>query len=91
MYNKQVSCDEVGFLIEKDPYDDDVVMSNLWFDGLKLLLVTDGNKGCRYFTKVYSLIKLKISLILNGGKHSKLYELVYVFVVRVSYEVGGKI
>ncbi|RRT50535.1 hypothetical protein GW17_00013938 [Ensete ventricosum] len=30
---------------------EEVVMS-LWSDGLKLLVVTDGEKGCRYFTKV---------------------------------------
>jgi len=43
----------VAFLTKKDPTKEDVVMS-LWFDGLKMLLVTDGEKGCRYFTKVYS-------------------------------------
>lgn len=46
----KVSDDEVAFLTKKDPTKEDVVMS-LWFEGLKLLIVTDGEKGCRYFTK----------------------------------------
>ncbi|KAH9611230.1 hypothetical protein KSS87_018046 [Heliosperma pusillum] len=48
----KVSDDEVQFLTEKDPTKEDVVMT-LWHDGLKLLLVTDGDKGCRYFTKSF--------------------------------------
>ncbi|PIA57761.1 hypothetical protein AQUCO_00600469v1 [Aquilegia coerulea] len=46
----KVSDDEVAFLTEGDPQDENNVLS-LWFDGLKLLIVTDGEKGCRYFTK----------------------------------------
>nr|WMI31298.1 FRK2 [Dioscorea oppositifolia] len=46
----KVSDDEVAFLTNGDPQDENVVLS-LWFDGLKLLIVTDGEKGCRYFTK----------------------------------------
>ncbi|KAH7681358.1 fructokinase protein [Dioscorea alata] len=46
----KVSDDEVAFLTQGDPYNEDVVLS-LWYEGLKLLLVTDGEKGCRYFTK----------------------------------------
>ncbi|PIN01575.1 Ribokinase [Handroanthus impetiginosus] len=46
----KVSDDEVEFLTEKDPQKEDVVMS-LWHHQLKLLVVTDGEKGCRYFTK----------------------------------------
>ncbi|KAF0900247.1 hypothetical protein E2562_029757 [Oryza meyeriana var. granulata] len=45
-----VSDDEVAFLTQGDANDDKNVLS-LWFDGLKLLIVTDGEKGCRYFTK----------------------------------------
>lgn len=48
----QVSDDEVAFLTNGDPRNEDVVWS-LWFDGLKLLVVTDGERGCRYFTKVF--------------------------------------
>jgi len=51
----QVSDDEVQFLTQGDSEKEDVVMS-LWHDRLKLLLVTDGEKGCRYFTKVQSNI-----------------------------------
>lgn len=46
-----MSDDEVQFLTEKDAQKDEVVMS-LWHDKLKLLVVTDGEKGCRYYTKV---------------------------------------
>ncbi|KAK4433592.1 putative fructokinase-5 [Sesamum alatum] len=48
----KVSDDEVEFLTQKDPQKEDVVMS-LWHDQLKLLVVTDGGKGCRYFTKSF--------------------------------------
>ncbi|KAJ4827504.1 hypothetical protein Tsubulata_024619 [Turnera subulata] len=46
----KISDDEVNFLTQGDPQKEDVVLS-LWHDKLKLLLVTDGEKGCRYFTK----------------------------------------
>ncbi|XP_008788319.2 fructokinase-2-like [Phoenix dactylifera] len=46
----KVSDDEVAFLTQGDPESEDVVMK-LWYDGLKMLIVTDGEKGCRYFTK----------------------------------------
>ncbi|KAA8544530.1 hypothetical protein F0562_022542 [Nyssa sinensis] len=46
----KVSDDEVAFLTQKDAANEDVVLS-LWHDRLKLLIVTDGEKGCRYFTK----------------------------------------
>ncbi|KAJ6744621.1 FRUCTOKINASE-5-RELATED [Salix purpurea] len=46
----KVSDDEVAFLTQGDPEKEDVVLS-LWHDRLKLLVVTDGEKGCRYFAK----------------------------------------
>ncbi|XP_074266515.1 putative fructokinase-5 [Silene latifolia] len=46
----KVSDEEVEFLTQQDPYNEEVVMS-LWHDNLKLLMVTDGEKGCRYFSK----------------------------------------
>ncbi|KAF6142943.1 hypothetical protein GIB67_003899 [Kingdonia uniflora] len=46
----KVSDDEVAFLAHGDANDENNVLS-LWYDGLKLFVVTDGNKGCRYFTK----------------------------------------
>ncbi|RZC89502.1 hypothetical protein C5167_027044 [Papaver somniferum] len=46
----KVSDDEVEFLTQGDATDEKNVLS-LWHDGLKLLMVTDGEKGCRYFTK----------------------------------------
>lgn len=48
----KVSDDEVAFLTQGDPEKEDVVMS-LWNDNFKLLVVTDGPKGCRYFTKSF--------------------------------------
>nr|GME14475.1 probable fructokinase-5 [Ipomoea batatas] len=48
----KVSDDEVQFLTQKDPAKEESVMS-LWHDNLKLLIVTDGPKGCRYFTKSF--------------------------------------
>ncbi|KAH0715155.1 hypothetical protein KY284_008060 [Solanum tuberosum] len=48
----KVSDDEVNFLTQKDADKDETVMS-LWHDRLKLLIVTDGEKGCRYFTKSF--------------------------------------
>ncbi|WJX12615.1 fructokinase [Trifolium repens] len=48
----KVSDDEVEFLTQKDSQNEDAVMS-LWHDKLKLLLVTDGEKGCRYVTKKF--------------------------------------
>ncbi|KAI3460727.1 hypothetical protein Pfo_017390 [Paulownia fortunei] len=49
---KAVREDEAEFLTRKDAQKEDVVMS-LWLDQLKLLVVTDGEKGCRYFTKAF--------------------------------------
>ncbi|XP_068651852.1 fructokinase-2-like [Aristolochia californica] len=48
----KVSDDEVAFLTNGNPSEEKVVMS-LWYDGLKMLIVTDGEKGCRYFTKSF--------------------------------------
>ncbi|CAN1340618.1 Probable fructokinase-5 [Linum perenne] len=47
----KVSDDEVEFLTKGSADKEEVVMS-LWHDKLKLLVVTDGPKGCRYFTKI---------------------------------------
>ncbi|CAN6570004.1 unnamed protein product [Malus baccata var. baccata] len=48
----KVSDDEVNFLTQGDSDKEDVVLS-LWHDNLKLLVVTDGEKGCRYYTKKF--------------------------------------
>ncbi|MED6144179.1 hypothetical protein PIB30_013065 [Stylosanthes scabra] len=48
----KVSDDEVNFLTKGDAEKEEVVMS-LWHDKLKLLLITDGEKGCRYYTKKF--------------------------------------
>lgn len=57
--NLQISEDEITFLTSgDDPYDDDVVLKKLFHPNLKLLIVTEGSKGCRYYTQVISLIGL---------------------------------
>ncbi|XXG62196.1 hypothetical protein AAC387_Pa05g0609 [Persea americana] len=46
----KVSDNEVEFLTGCETLNDDAIMS-LWHPGLKLLLVTLGEKGCKYYTK----------------------------------------
>ncbi|CAI0628288.1 unnamed protein product [Linum tenue] len=48
----QVSDEEVDFLTKGSAEKEETVLS-LWHDKLKLLLVTDGPKGCRYYTKSF--------------------------------------
>lgn len=53
MYELQISEEEITFLTEGDDcYDDNVVMKKLFTPNVKLLLVTEGADGCRYYTKV---------------------------------------
>jgi len=47
----KVSDNELEFLTGSDTIDDATAMS-LWHPHLKLLLVTLGDHGCRYYTKV---------------------------------------
>lgn len=48
----QISEEEIKFLTRgEDPFDDAVVRK-LFHPNLKLLLVTEGPGGCRYYTKV---------------------------------------
>ncbi|MBA0713619.1 hypothetical protein Golax_012644 [Gossypium laxum] len=39
--------------IGDDPYDDNVLMKKLFHPNLKLLVVTEGSEGCRYYTKAF--------------------------------------
>lgn len=48
----KVSDNELEFLTGNNKIDDECAMS-LWHPNLKLLLVTLGDKGCNYYTKVY--------------------------------------
>lgn len=48
----KVSDNELEFLTGSDKIDDESAMS-LWHPNLKLLLVTLGEKGCRYYTKSF--------------------------------------
>ncbi|KAL2649657.1 hypothetical protein R1flu_017785 [Riccia fluitans] len=50
----KISEEEITFLTEGgDPYSDEAAMS-LWHPNLKLLLVTEGADGCRYYAKDFS-------------------------------------
>ncbi|XP_076888732.1 putative fructokinase-6, chloroplastic isoform X1 [Bidens hawaiensis] len=50
----KISEEEIVFLTNgEDPYDDNVVRK-LYHPNLKLLLVTEGPDGCRYYTKEFS-------------------------------------
>nr|KAJ0186863.1 hypothetical protein LSAT_V11C900478410 [Lactuca sativa] len=50
----KVSEDEITFLTGgDDPYDDNVVLNKLFHPNLKLLLVSEGPDGCRYYTKEF--------------------------------------
>ncbi|KAI3519339.1 hypothetical protein L1887_08369 [Cichorium endivia] len=50
----KISEEEIEFLTNgEDPYDDNVVRK-LYHKNLKLLLVTEGPDGCRYYTKEFS-------------------------------------
>ncbi|KAH7293594.1 hypothetical protein KP509_28G031900 [Ceratopteris richardii] len=50
----KVSDDEVQFLTSgEDPDNEDVVRQYLWHPGLKLLLITMGQAGCKYYTKTF--------------------------------------
>lgn len=50
----KISEEEIAFLTNgEDPYDDNVVRK-LYHQNLKLLLVTEGPDGCRYYTKEFS-------------------------------------
>ena len=48
----KVSDVELEFLTGKDSVEDEVALS-LWHPSLTLLLVTLGEKGCKYYTKVF--------------------------------------
>lgn len=49
----QVSDEEVIFLTGGDPKDDENNLK-MFHPRCKLMLVTEGGEGCRYYTQVYS-------------------------------------
>ncbi|XP_027079340.1 probable fructokinase-6, chloroplastic isoform X1 [Coffea arabica] len=50
----KINENEISFLTQgEDPYDDSVVRK-LYHPDLKLLLVTEGSEGCRYYTKEFN-------------------------------------
>ncbi|CAI0450891.1 unnamed protein product [Linum tenue] len=65
----KISEEEISFLTQgEDPYDDAVVRK-LYHPNLKLLLVTEGPDGCRYYTKEFSgrVKGLKVDAIDTTG------------------------
>lgn len=56
----KVSDVELEFLTGSDKIDDESALS-LWHPNLKLLLVTLGEHGCRYYTKVKKTIYIKLA------------------------------
>ncbi|KAJ8752934.1 hypothetical protein K2173_008669 [Erythroxylum novogranatense] len=50
----KISEEEITFLTEGgDHTDDNVVLEKLYHPNLKLLIVTEGSEGCRYYTKEF--------------------------------------
>ncbi|KAL5565409.1 hypothetical protein UlMin_028573 [Ulmus minor] len=50
----KISEEEIKFLTKgDDPNDDSVVREKLFHPNLKLLVVTEGTKGCRYYTQEF--------------------------------------
>lgn len=63
----QISEDEISFLTGgDDPCDDNVVLEKLFHPNLKLLLVSEGSKGCRYYTKVSISLNSIVFMDLTG-------------------------
>ncbi|OAY70765.1 probable fructokinase-6, chloroplastic [Ananas comosus] len=65
----KISEEEISFLTKgEDPYDDAVVRK-LFHPNLKLLLVTEGPDGCRYYSKEFSgrVSGLKVTAVDTTG------------------------
>ncbi|GMH20640.1 hypothetical protein Nepgr_022481 [Nepenthes gracilis] len=65
----KTSEEEIAFLTRgEDPYDDNVVRK-LYHPNLKLLLITEGPDGCRYYTKDFSgrVKGLKVDVVDTTG------------------------
>lgn len=70
LWDWQISEEEITFLTGgDDPYDDSVVLNKLFHPNLKLLVVTEGSSGCRYYTKVQKLISLLFSYFALASLH----------------------
>lgn len=66
----KISEEEITFLTGgDDPYDDKVVFKKLFHPNLKLLLVTEGQDGCRYYTKKFNgkVSGLKVEAVDTTG------------------------
>ncbi|WVZ06959.1 hypothetical protein V8G54_020305 [Vigna mungo] len=58
-----------GIVLGDDPYDDKVIMMKLYHYNLKLLIVTEGGRGCRYYTKDFKgrLAGFKVEVVDTTG------------------------
>lgn len=66
----KISEDEIRFLTGgDDPDDDNVVLTKLFHPNLKLLLVSEGSKGCRYYTSKFkgSVSGVKVKAVDTTG------------------------
>jgi len=80
----QISEDEITFLTGgDDPYDDNVVLKKLFHPNLKLLIVTEGSKGCRYYTKV--CLPNPFHYNVSFEAHNFSFYLCFVFYKQISY------
>ncbi|EXC11718.1 hypothetical protein L484_020770 [Morus notabilis] len=65
-----ISTEEITFLTEgEDPYDNNVVREKLFHSNLKLLLVSEGTNGCRYYTKDFNgqVFGVKVNAVDTTG------------------------
>ncbi|XP_030473304.1 probable fructokinase-7 isoform X2 [Syzygium oleosum] len=66
----KISEEEITFLTGgEDPNDDNVVLDKLFHPNLKLLIVTEGSEGCRYYTKEFkgSVAGVKVKPVDTTG------------------------
>ncbi|XP_059651498.1 probable fructokinase-7 [Cornus florida] len=66
----KINEEETAFLMGgDDPNDDDTVFNKLYHPNLKLLIVTEGAQGCRYFTKEFKgkVSGLKVEAVDTTG------------------------
>ncbi|GAB4861857.1 hypothetical protein Ancab_037113 [Ancistrocladus abbreviatus] len=66
----KISEEEITFLTKgNDPYDDNVMLKKLFHPNLKLLLVTEGSAGCRYYTKDFKgkVLGIKVNAVDATG------------------------
>ncbi|WVZ11534.1 hypothetical protein V8G54_016064 [Vigna mungo] len=65
----KVSEEEISFLTKGEDPHDDVVVRKIFHENPKLLIVTEGAEGCRYYTKEFSgrVKGLKVDVVDTTG------------------------